>query len=162
MFNVNVVVLSYDQMQFSDNNRLSVFYWTIVGGYLSSMAASTTREHAGGCVGLRREPPAAFARTPASSGQLAAGGLERHPARPAPAARAARPHPAAAQLRKTFRLRVKRLPPASSTPPDPALRRRRLHRHSAVVRRSIAAVRRGDLPPSCRLVRGASGCRPGS
>ena len=35
MFNVDVVVLlSYDQMQFSDNNRLSVFYWTIVGGYL--------------------------------------------------------------------------------------------------------------------------------
>ncbi len=35
MFNVDVVaLLSYDQMQFSDSNRLSIFYWTIVGGYL--------------------------------------------------------------------------------------------------------------------------------
>lgn len=34
MFNVDVVaLLSYDQVQFSDSNRLSVFYWTIVGGY---------------------------------------------------------------------------------------------------------------------------------
>lgn len=34
MFNVEVVaLLSYDQVQFSDSNRLSVFYWTIVGGY---------------------------------------------------------------------------------------------------------------------------------
>ena len=34
MFNVDVVaLLSYDQLQFSDSNRLSVFYWTIVGGY---------------------------------------------------------------------------------------------------------------------------------
>ncbi len=34
MFNVDVMaLLSYDQVQFSDSNRLSVFYWTIVGGY---------------------------------------------------------------------------------------------------------------------------------
>lgn len=34
MFNVDVVaLLSYDQVQFSDSNRLSIFYWTIVGGY---------------------------------------------------------------------------------------------------------------------------------
>lgn len=34
MHNVDVVtLLSYDQVQFSDSNRLSVFYWTIVGGY---------------------------------------------------------------------------------------------------------------------------------
>ena len=33
MFNVDVVaLLSYDQVQFSDSNRLSIFYWTIVGG----------------------------------------------------------------------------------------------------------------------------------
>jgi rhombotail lipoprotein len=34
MHNVDVVtLLSYDQVQFSDSNRLSIFYWTIVGGY---------------------------------------------------------------------------------------------------------------------------------
>lgn len=34
MFNVDVVaLLSYDQVQFSDSNKLSIFYWTIVGGY---------------------------------------------------------------------------------------------------------------------------------
>ena len=35
MFNVEVVaLLSYDQVQFNDSNRLSLFYWTIVGAYL--------------------------------------------------------------------------------------------------------------------------------
>lgn len=35
MFNVDVVTLiSYDQVQFSDNNRLSLLYWTIVGAYV--------------------------------------------------------------------------------------------------------------------------------
>ncbi|WP_374480653.1 rhombotarget lipoprotein [Zoogloea sp.] len=35
MFNVDVVVLlSYDQVQFTDTNRLSLLYWTIVGSYL--------------------------------------------------------------------------------------------------------------------------------
>ncbi|HMV17778.1 MAG TPA: rhombotarget lipoprotein [Zoogloea sp.] len=35
MFNVDVVtLLSYDQVQFSDSNRLSVFYWTLIGGYI--------------------------------------------------------------------------------------------------------------------------------
>ncbi|MBS0355595.1 MAG: rhombotarget lipoprotein [Proteobacteria bacterium] len=35
MFNVDVVVLlSYDQIQFTDTNRLSLLYWTIVGSYL--------------------------------------------------------------------------------------------------------------------------------
>lgn len=34
MYNVDVVaLLSYDQVQFSDSNRLSILYWTIVGGY---------------------------------------------------------------------------------------------------------------------------------
>jgi rhombotail lipoprotein len=35
MFNVDVVtLLSYDQVQFNDSNRLSLLYWTIVGAYL--------------------------------------------------------------------------------------------------------------------------------
>ena len=35
MFNVDVVTLiSYDQVQFSDSNRLSLLYWTIVGAYV--------------------------------------------------------------------------------------------------------------------------------
>lgn len=35
MFNLDVVtLLSYDQVQFNDANRLSVLYWTIVGAYL--------------------------------------------------------------------------------------------------------------------------------
>ncbi|MBI5660109.1 MAG: rhombotarget lipoprotein [Nitrosomonadales bacterium] len=35
MFNVDVVaLLSYDQVQFNDVNRLSLLYWTIVGAYL--------------------------------------------------------------------------------------------------------------------------------
>lgn len=35
MFNVDVVaLLSYDQMQFNDANRLSLLYWTIIGAYL--------------------------------------------------------------------------------------------------------------------------------
>ena len=35
MFNLDVVtLLSYDQVQFNDTNRLSVLYWTIVGAYL--------------------------------------------------------------------------------------------------------------------------------
>ena len=35
MFNVEVVaLLSYDQVQFNDSNRLSLLYWTIVGAYL--------------------------------------------------------------------------------------------------------------------------------
>ena len=35
MFNVDVVaLLSYDQVQFNDSNRLSLLYWTIIGAYL--------------------------------------------------------------------------------------------------------------------------------
>lgn len=35
MFNVDVVVLlSYDQVQFADNNMFSLLYWTIVGAYV--------------------------------------------------------------------------------------------------------------------------------
>ncbi len=35
MFNVDVVaLLSYDQVQFNDANRLSLLYWTLVGAYL--------------------------------------------------------------------------------------------------------------------------------
>ena len=35
IFNVEVVtLLSYDQVQFNDNNRLSLLYWTIVGAYV--------------------------------------------------------------------------------------------------------------------------------
>lgn len=35
MFNVEVVtLLSYDQVQFNDSNRLSLLYWTIVGAYV--------------------------------------------------------------------------------------------------------------------------------
>lgn len=35
MFNLDVVaLLSYDQVQFNDANRLSVLYWTIVGAYI--------------------------------------------------------------------------------------------------------------------------------
>lgn len=35
MFNVEVVaLLSYDQVQFNDTNRLSLLYWTIVGAYV--------------------------------------------------------------------------------------------------------------------------------
>jgi len=35
LFNVEVVaLLSFDQVQFNDSNRLSVLYWTIVGAYL--------------------------------------------------------------------------------------------------------------------------------
>jgi rhombotail lipoprotein len=35
MFNVDVVaLLSYDQIQFSDSNALSVLYWTIIGAYI--------------------------------------------------------------------------------------------------------------------------------
>ena len=35
MFNVDVVtLLSYDQVQFKDNNRLSLLYWTLIGAYL--------------------------------------------------------------------------------------------------------------------------------
>lgn len=35
MFNVDVVaLLSYDQMQFNDVNKLSMLYWTIIGAYL--------------------------------------------------------------------------------------------------------------------------------
>lgn len=35
MFNVDVVaLLSYDQMQFNDNNSLSLLYWTIIGAYI--------------------------------------------------------------------------------------------------------------------------------
>lgn len=35
LFNVDVIVLlSYDQVQFTDSNRLSLLYWTIVGSYL--------------------------------------------------------------------------------------------------------------------------------
>lgn len=35
MFNVEVVaLLSYDQVQFTDSNMLSVLYWTIVGAYV--------------------------------------------------------------------------------------------------------------------------------
>lgn len=35
MFNLDVVtLLSYDQVQFNDANRLSMLYWTIVGAYL--------------------------------------------------------------------------------------------------------------------------------
>lgn len=35
MFNVDVVaLLSYDQVQFNDANRLSLLYWTIIGAYV--------------------------------------------------------------------------------------------------------------------------------
>ncbi len=35
MFNVDVVaLLSYDQMQFNDVNKLSLLYWTIIGAYI--------------------------------------------------------------------------------------------------------------------------------
>ena len=35
MFNVDVItLLSYDQVQFKDNNRLSLLYWTLIGAYL--------------------------------------------------------------------------------------------------------------------------------
>lgn len=35
MFNVDVVaLLSYDQVQFSESNRLSLLYWTLVGAYV--------------------------------------------------------------------------------------------------------------------------------
>lgn len=35
MFNVEVMtLLSYDQVQFNDSNRLSLLYWTIVGAYI--------------------------------------------------------------------------------------------------------------------------------
>ncbi len=35
MFNVDVMVLlSYDQIQFNDNNRLSLLYWTLIGAYV--------------------------------------------------------------------------------------------------------------------------------
>jgi rhombotail lipoprotein len=35
MFNVDVIALvSYDQIQFNDTNRLAVLYWTVVGAYL--------------------------------------------------------------------------------------------------------------------------------
>lgn len=35
MFNVDVVaLLSYDQVQFNDANRLSLLYWTIIGAYM--------------------------------------------------------------------------------------------------------------------------------
>jgi len=35
MFDVEVVaLLSYDQVQFTDNNALSVLYWTIIGAYM--------------------------------------------------------------------------------------------------------------------------------
>ncbi len=35
MFNVDVVaLLSYDQIQFNDSNKLSLLYWTIIGAYI--------------------------------------------------------------------------------------------------------------------------------
>jgi rhombotail lipoprotein len=35
MFNTDVMVLlSYDQVQFNDNNRLSLLYWTLIGAYV--------------------------------------------------------------------------------------------------------------------------------